>query len=72
MRGWHTTFAIEAGGDEAAGSPPTSIATVPRERGAMSSPEDDSSIDESPSSDGHTLLVELPVDDSLPKWQMFS
>ena len=42
------------------------------EKGAISSPEDDSSVDESPSGDGRTVSVELPVDDSLPKWWMFS
>jgi hypothetical protein len=59
---------IEAGGDEAAGSPAASITTVPGDKGAISSPDDDLSVDESPSGEGHTILVELPVDDSLPKW----
>jgi hypothetical protein len=63
---------IEAGGDEATGSPTPSISAAPEEKGAISSPEDDSYADESPSGDGYTILVELPVDDSLPKWQMFS
>ena len=61
---------IEAGGDEATGSPAASISAVPEEKGAISSPEDDSSEDKSPSGDGHTVLVELPVVDSLPKWRM--
>ena len=60
-----------AGGDEAAGSPVASVTAVHEEKGAISSPEDDSSANESPSSDGHTILVELPVDDSLPKWWRF-
>jgi len=63
---------IEVGGDEAAGSPAASVSAVPEEKGAISSPEDDSSVDESPSSDGPAFLVELPVADSLPKWRMFS
>ena len=63
---------VEAGGDEATGSPAASITDVPEEKGAISSLEDDSSADESPSSDGHTVLVKLPVDNSLPKWRMFS
>jgi hypothetical protein len=61
----------EASGDKAAGSPAASIATVAREKGAISSPEDDLSMDESPSGGGHTITVDLPVDDPLPKWQMF-
>jgi len=63
---------VEAGGDEAAGSPTPSISAVAEEKGAISSPEDDSSADESPSGDDHTVLVELPIHDSLPKWRMFS
>jgi hypothetical protein len=62
---------VKGGGDAAAGSPAASISAVPEEKGAISSPEDDSSADESPSGDG-PVLVELPVDDSLPKWWMFS
>ena len=62
---------VEAGGDEAAGSPAASITSVPEEKGAISSPDDDSSVDESPSGDGNTVLVELPIDDSLPKWRRF-
>jgi hypothetical protein len=62
---------IEAGGDETAGSPIASISAVPEEKGAFSSLEDDSCTDESPSDDSHTVLVELPVENSLPKWQMF-
>jgi hypothetical protein len=58
---------VEAGGDEAARSPAASITAVPEEKGAISSPEDDSSTDESPSGDGHTVLMELPIDNSLPK-----
>ena len=61
---------VEAGGDKAAGSPTAGIATVAGEKGAISSPEDDLSVDESPSGDGHTITVELPVDDSLPKWRI--
>jgi hypothetical protein len=62
---------VEAGGDAAAGSPAASIAAVPEEKGASSSPEDASSVDESPCGDGHTITMELPVDNSLPKWWMF-
>ena len=41
----------EAGGDEAAGSPGASVKAVQEEKGALSSPEDDSSIDESQNGD---------------------
>ena len=41
------------------------------EKDAISSPEDDSSADGSPSRDGNTITVELPVDNFLPKWWMF-
>jgi hypothetical protein len=58
-------FPIETGGGEAAGSPAASISAAPDVKGAISSPEDDSSADESPSGDG-LILVELPVVDSLP------
>ena len=58
---------VEAGGDEAAGSPTPSVAATPEEKGAISSPEDDSSADESPCDDGPTVPVELPVADSLLK-----
>jgi hypothetical protein len=58
---------VEAGGDEAAGSPTPSVAAAPEEKGAISSPEDDSSVDESPCGDGPSIPVELPVVDSLPK-----
>jgi hypothetical protein len=61
---------VEAGGDAAAGSPTPSITAAPGEKGAISSSEDDSSADQSPSGDGHTVLVELPVNNSLPKWRM--
>jgi len=64
--------AVEAGGEEATRSPAPGISAVPEEKGAISSLEDDLSADESPSGDGHTILVELPVNDSLPKWRMFS
>ena len=50
-----------------AGSPTASISAVPEEKGAISSLEDDLSADD----EGHTVLVELPVVDSLPKWRMF-
>ena len=63
---------VKAGVDKAAGSPAPSISAVPEEKDAISSPEDDSSADESPSGDGHAVLVELPVNDSLPKWWIFS
>jgi hypothetical protein len=62
---------VKTGGGEAAGSPAASISAAPEVKGAISSPEDDSSTDESPSGDG-PVLVELPVDDSLPNCQMFS
>lgn len=60
-----------AGGDVAAGSPATSVLAVPEEKDALSSPEDDSSSDESPCGEGTAVLVELPFADSLPKWRMF-
>jgi hypothetical protein len=43
---------LETGGDEAARSPAASITAVAMEKGALSSPEDDSTVDESPSGDG--------------------
>jgi len=58
---------VEAGGDEAAGSPTHSVAAAPEEKGAISSPDDDSSADESPCGDGLIVPVELPVADFLPK-----
>jgi hypothetical protein len=63
---------VEAGGDAAAGSPAASIDAAPEENGAISSPEDDSSTDGSPSGDGNTVTVEPPFDNSLPKWRMFA
>jgi hypothetical protein len=57
---------VKAGG-EAAGSPTPSVAAAPEEKGAISSPEDVLSVDESPCGDGPTVPVELPVIDSLPK-----
>jgi hypothetical protein len=58
---------VEAGGDEAAGSPTPSVAATPEEKGAISSPEDDLSADETPCGDGPTVPVKLPVVDSLLK-----
>ena len=52
----------EAGGDEAAGSPSASIDAVQEEKEALSSPEDDSSNDESQDCDGQPIPCELPVD----------
>ncbi len=65
-------LSFKAGGDEAAGSPAASVSAAAAEKGALSSPEDDSSIDESLMGDGRTVSVELPVDDSLPAWQKFA
>jgi hypothetical protein len=62
---------VEAGGDEAAGSPAPSIAAASEEKGAISSPEDDSSANESPSGDGPVVPSELPVVNSLSKWWTF-
>ena len=62
----------EAGGDEAAGSPAVSVNAVPGDKGAISSPEDESSEDESPRGEGHAISVELPIDISLPKWRTIS
>ena len=62
---------VEAGGDEAAGSLTPSVAAAPEDKGAISSPENDSSADESPSGDGPAVPVELPVVNSLPKWRTF-
>jgi len=50
-------LSVQAGGDEAAGSLAVSIATVPKEKGAISFPEDDLSMDESSCVDGHTITV---------------
>ena len=69
---WSPLSPHEAGGDEAAGSPAASVATVAGEKGALSSPEDDSSIDESPCGDGRPVSAELHVGDSLPSWQKFA
>ena len=52
----------------AAGSPAASITAVPVENGAISSPEDDLSVDETPCGDEHTISVETPIDKSLPLW----
>ncbi len=41
-----------AGGDEAAGSPATSIASAPCETGTLSSPEDELSMDRTPLGEG--------------------
>ena len=56
----------EAGGDEAAGSPSASVNAVPEEKDALSSPEDDSSDDESQDGDGCPTPCELPVDSHFP------
>ena len=39
------------------------------EKGVLSSLEDDSSLDESPSGDRCTVLMELPVDRLMPVWR---
>jgi hypothetical protein len=59
------------GGDEAAGSPAASVTADAAEKGALSSPEDDSLIGESPCGDGRTVPVALPADDSPPGWRKF-
>ena len=61
----------EAGGDEAAGSPAASVKPGPAEKDALSSPEDDSSIDETPCGDGLKLPGKLPVDSQIPQWHTF-
>lgn len=63
---------FEAGSDEAAGTPATSVSAVSVEKGALSSPEDDASIDKSLCGDGRIISVELPVDNSLPTWRKFA
>ena len=62
----------EAGGDEAAGSPTPSVAAAAEGKGAISSPEDDSSVDESPSGDGPEEKAGQPVVDSLPTRRTFA
>ena len=62
----------EAGGDEAAGSPAVSINALPGDKGAISSPEDESSKDESPRGEGRAVSGELPIDVSLLKWRTIS
>ena len=62
-------LSTEAGGDEAAGSPAASTSAGHAEKGALSSPEDDLSLDESPCGDGRTVSVELPVDRLVPSWR---
>ena len=47
---------VEAGGDEAAGSPSPSVAAAPEEKGAISSPEDDSSVENKAGVDASTHL----------------
>ena len=59
----------KAGGDEAAGSPGASVNGVPEEKDALSSPDDDSSNDESQDGDGLTTPRELPVDSHFPQWR---
>jgi hypothetical protein len=59
---------IWTGGDKAAGSPATSVIADATEKGALSSSEDDSFIDESPSGDGRTVSVELPGEEFLSLW----
>ena len=62
-------LSTETGGDEAAGSPAASTSAGHAEKGALSSPEDDLSLDESPCGDGRTVSVELPVDRLVPSWR---
>jgi hypothetical protein len=62
---------VEAGGDEATGSPTPSVAAAPEEKGAISSSEDDMSADKSPSGDGPIILAELPLVNSLRKGWTF-
>ena len=59
---------LEAGGNEATRSPAASVSAVPMEKGVLSSPDDDSSINESPCGDGRTVSGELLVNNSLPVW----
>jgi len=47
----------EVGGDEAAGSPTTSVKPVHAEKDILSSPEDDSSLDETPSGEDPIILL---------------
>ena len=60
---------LEAGHDKATSSPAASTSARHVEKGALSSPEDDLLIDKSPSVDGCTVLVELPVDQLVPTWR---
>jgi hypothetical protein len=53
-------------GDGAAGSPAANISAVPVEKGAISSPEDDLSLDKTSCGDECTSFVELHVDKFLP------
>ena len=62
---------VRTGGDEAAGSPTTSVSVDVWEKGAISSLEDDSLVDESLSGDGHTASAEPPVEDFPPSWKKF-
>ena len=62
----------EAGGDKAAGSPTPSVAAAAEGKGAISSPEDDLSADESPSGDGPEEKAGKPVVDSLPVGRTFA
>jgi hypothetical protein len=64
-------LSIRTGGDEAAGSPAASVSADAAEKGAISSPEDDSLVDESPSGDGRTVSVEPPVKDFPPSWKKY-
>ena len=68
QKGSHTQTPNEAGGDEAARSPAASIKPVLAEKDALSSPEDDLSLDEPPCGDGPNIPSELPVDSQILQW----
>jgi hypothetical protein len=62
----------EAGGDEAVGSLAASIKLVPAEKDILSSPEDDSSLDETSCGEECNIPSKLPVDSQLPQWHTLS
>ena len=62
----------EAGGNEAAGSHAASVKPAHVEKDALSSPKDDSSLDETPSGDWPKLPDKLPFDSQIPQWRTLS
>jgi hypothetical protein len=62
----------EAGGDEAVGSPAASVKPVHAEKDIISSPKDDSSLDETPLGEDPITPGKLPVNSMIPHWRTLS